>query len=447
MNTRLARPWLPVGMLLLAAAVFALTGCEKEGMPADTDPPTGSQITNPEDGSALNSPVINVRGQAEVGATIDVYINDVYQASGVASPAVPSGPLGRFLVEDVDLGVEGEKTLRAVITDLYGNVSDDPIEIHLTLDQTAPPIAFERVDGTQWSDTLGGVWQTSLPQTRFVGRTNVSSSGQRVRYGINEFLPDSTYTFPGAPGEPDSIRFYVPITVPPLVAAHPESLVTYYAEAYDVAGNVASTPFSIYWVAAGKETAIAYDDGDYGSYDNQITGQSGMMLAVKFQAPVWANYITGIQFHTMNDQQTNPQDPQAPTTMPFLIWIWRFNQDELPGIAANDGMSSGDPYSYPEDTWVEWSLPNPINITNNSYFPDKQFFAGMEWQYRSNPIFGLDTDLPIDYRSYRWNWSSWELQTLADAMVRVIVSDLPNISGKARTATLTPVVESAPRSR
>jgi hypothetical protein len=441
------RPCMFLGTLLLAAAALLGAGCGEDGMGPDTTAPTGSQITNPEDGSALNAPVINVRGRAEVGATIDVYVNDEYQSSGVASPAVPSNATyGRFTVEDVALGEEGEKTIRAVVTDLYGNVAADPIEVHITLDRTAPPLAAESVIGAVWSDTLGGVWQTSMPQVDFVGRTDATASGQRVRYGSNEFAPDSTYTFPGAPGEPDSVRFYIPITVPPLDPEHPEALVRYYAEAFDPADNVASVPIDIFWVAAGKETVISYDDGDYGSYQNWITGGLGQMLAVKFQAPTWANYILGVQFHTMNDNQTNPQNPTWPTTQPFLIWIWRLTGD-LPGTAANEGLSTGEPFSYPEDEWVEFRLTTAVNISSATQYPEKQFFAGMEWQTDQNPRFAYDPSTPIDYRSYIWDYEAWQLQSAYDVMVRVIVSDLPSIGGRARVAVVEPVFEGVPTGR
>lgn len=450
MEIRPTRPCVFLGTLLLAAAALMGTGCEEKGMGPDNTPPTGSRITNPENGSALNSPVINVRGWAEVGATIDVYVNDEYQSSGVASPAAPShATYGRFTVENVALGDEGPKTLRAVITDLYGNVSPYPIEVHITLDQTAPPLASEGVLGAVWSDTLGGVWRTSMPQVDFVGRTDATASGQRIRYGSNEFAPDSTYTFPGGPGEPDSVRFYVPIPVPPLDPENPEALVRYYAEAFDAADNVASVPIDVFWVAAGKETVITYDDGSYGPHTNWITGGLRQMLAVKFQAPTWANYILGVQFHTMNDGQTNPQNPTLPTTQPFLIWIWRLNTEQLPNAAtpANEGLSTGEPFSYPEDQWVEFRLTTAVNISSATQYPDKQFFAGMEWQSDNNPRFGYDPTTPIDYRSYVWDFETWQLQSIYDVMVRAIVSDLPSIGGKARVAVVEPVVESVSAGR
>lgn len=448
MKIRSTKPCVFLGTLLIAAAALTGTGCEEKGVPPDDTAPTGTQITNPEEGSALNSSVINVRGRAEVGATIDVYVNDVYQSSAVASPSVPSDArFGRFTVEDVALGNEGPKTIRAVVTDLYGNTTPEPIEVHITLDQTAPPLASEGVIGAVWSDTLGGVWQTSMPQVEFVGRTDVTASGQRVRYGSNEFSVSSRDTFAGGPGEPDSVRFHVPITVPPLDPQHPEALVRYYAEAFDPANNVASLPVDIFWVAAGKETVISYDDGDYGQYDNYITGVAMQMLAVKFRAPDWANYVVGVQFHTMNDNQTNPVNSTWPTTMPFLVWIWHVSAEQLPGTPANEGLSTGEPWSYPENQWVEFRLTTAVNISSPVQYPNKDFFAGMEWQTDNNPRFGFDPTPPIDYRSYVWDYEVWQPQTTYDVMVRAVVSDLPSIGGMARVAVVDPIVDGVSTAR
>jgi hypothetical protein len=439
------RAWTVLGVVALVAAAMSLPGCDNDGGPTDTTPPSGSRITNPADGTAVNSSTINVRGRAEVGATVDVYVNGGYQASGVAAPAVPSdGMQGRFTVEGVDLGDEGEKTVSAVVTDIYGNVSAEPVAVHITLDQTAPPLRVVGVTDAVWTDTLGGVWQTSMPQVEIVAITDATPTGQRVRWGSREFLPDSLYLFP--PAQPESLRFHVPITVPPLDPDNPEELVRYHADVYDPADNVTTVPVDIFWVAAGKESTIAYDDGDYGSYLNSITGEVGYKLAVKFQAPDWANYVLGVRFHTMNDGIQNPENIMWPTTEPFVIFVWRVGQsDELPvDPPVNTGLSTGEPWSYPENQWVEFRFTTAINISSATQFPDKEFFAGMEWQNRQNPLFGLDLNIPIDYRSYIYDRETWTQQLLADVMVRAIVSDLPTIGGAARTATLTPTAGAVP---
>jgi hypothetical protein len=272
---------LKAATVLVAAAALAFSaGCEKTAMDPDTDPPTGSTIENPTDGESLSSETINVRGRAEVGATVEILVNDVLQGSAVAAVAEPNdGGLGRFTVEDVSLGGEGHKVLKAIVTDLYGNTADDPVVIEVDLDITPPPVAFEQVIDAEY-DTLD-IWATGLPQVSAVGRTDTTASDARVRYGINSFRPVQADTFPGEPGEPDSVRFWVPMTSPPLTGADPETLVQYYLEAIDAAGNVSSEGFRVHWIAEGRDTVLAWDDGNFGSIGNQTTGQSGMQLAVR----------------------------------------------------------------------------------------------------------------------------------------------------------------------
>jgi hypothetical protein len=171
------------------------------------------------------------------------------------------------------------------------------------------------------------------------------------------------------------------------------------------------------------------------------------MLAVKFQAPTWANYILGVQFHTMNDGLTNPINITWPTTQPFLIWIWRVSGDVPLSPPVNEGLSTGEPYSYPEDEWVEFRLTSAVNISSAVQYPDKQFFAGMEWQTDYNPRIGYDTRTPIDYRSYVWDYEAWQLESTHDVLVRAIVSDLPSIGGMARVAVVEPTVVSIPAGR
>ena len=82
-------------------------------MEPDTTRRPGVQITNPVDGSALNKRVINVRGRAEVGATVKSSSTVWIKGSDVAHPPVPNDGLGgRFTVESVDLGAEGLKEIR-----------------------------------------------------------------------------------------------------------------------------------------------------------------------------------------------------------------------------------------------------------------------------------------------------------------------------------------------
>ncbi len=432
--------------ILAGLGLFVWAGCSTvEPMGPDTTPPTGTTVTNPEAGSAINSAEVNVRGRAEVGATVRVFIDDVDAGSAVASPAVPNdGRLGRFTVEDVALGIEGPKSLKAVATDLYGNETDEPVEIEILLDMTPPPIAFETINEAEWVEDPpepydGPHWLAGVPRIRLVGRTDTLAAGARVRHGVTEYLPDSTDVFPAEPGEPDSMRFWVSLSVPPLTTAAPESLITYMLEAYDAAGNVAGIPVDVLWSAEGKDTTLSWlEIEEPFAFDDYITGQTGIQEAVMFQAPVWANYVIGARFFIGNDGITGAPNPETPTTEPFRIYVWRPNPDSTPkpGVIANDanGMNTG--AQYPEMDWLQKILPNAVDISNNNHFPNKQFFVGMAWDHRNNPPVGVDEFGEVDYTSWRLYYDPpWEMLQSGDVMIEAIVSDIPNLA-EARIAVI-----------
>lgn len=169
-----------------------------------------------------------------------------------------------------------------------------------------------------------------------------------------------------------------------------------------------------------RETVLAWDCGVEPPIQNNITGQAGMMLATRFQAPPWATHLVAIQYFIMDDNITNPQDPGAPTTQPFMVRVWRPG-DGVPGAPANAGYEPfSDVGEYPEAQWVEVELPEPIDITDPTEFPDRVFYAGLEWLHRNNPSIGLDFTPPVDFMSYRFNWAAWELLA-GDAMIRAVV--------------------------
>ncbi len=434
------RYMIPAAVLAVLGLVF-WTGCSKDLMSPDDQPPSGSTITNPADGSSLNKSVINVRGRAEVGATVDVFVNDDLKGSGIASPAVPNdGMGGRYTVVGVDLGAEGPKLLRARITDLYGNVATslETPTISITLDQTAPPVALDGVEGANWVDTLGfwgdGYWETGLPLIIVSGHTDSSASGARLRFGINQHAASGLVPDPGS----SAMNFTINVPSPPLSGGHADTLINYSLEAYDLAGNVGAEPLFVHWAVEGREEELSHDDGVYNSYIDYVTGSAGDKIAVRFQAPTWANYVTKLLFYSANDQQPNPIDPQLPSTKPFTAWVWRTTSDSLPGPAENDGyMPFTDLYAYPEDAWVEVTFPNAIDITDNAHFPDKKFFVGVEWEYRLSPCIYEDHSLPLGFKSFLKIYvaTTWDLRTQADTMIRAVVSDVPTL-GKGREATL-----------
>ena len=437
------RYMIPAAVLAVFGLVFWV-GCSKDLMEPDIDPPSGSAITNPVDGSSLNRETINVRGRAEVGATIDIFVNDVLEGTGVSSPAVPNDGLGgRFTVEDVSLGDEGVKDLRARITDLYGNVAtpDETPRITIILDQTPPPIShIPPIEGAEWVDTLGfwgdGFWETGLPTIVVSASTDTSASGARLRFGINEHVANEFVTGP----DDSTVYFAIDVTTPPLSGGHADTLMRYSLEAFDTAGNVGAEPLLIHWEVEGKEEELSHDDGHYEQWDHVVEGRPGQKIAVRFQAPTWANYVTKIIYYIANDQVDNPINPDDPSTMPFEAWIWRVTvPDSLPGPAGNDGyMPFTEPYMYPEDEWVAVTFPNAIDINDNSHYPDKKFFVGLEWHYRMNPYIYEDASEPLAFKSFRWNWSEWELRDERDTMIRAVVSDVPTLDGKGREAVLLP---------
>ncbi len=423
---------------LIVVTAFATTGCEKDLMGADEDPPTGSQISNPEDGSSISSPVISVRGWAEVGATVEIYVNDVLEGTGragVYQDENDNTQFGQFSVQNVELGEEGPKTIRAQITDTVGNEAD-PLEITVLLDMTAPPSELVRVTDSTFKDSLGW-WETGVTRLRAIGLTDTTASTQRVRFGINEFVATTKETLPAGPGEPDTVRFEVPMQAPLLTEESPEDTVTYYLEAIDDAGNVGSERFEILWVVEGKDTTLAWDDGDYGQFSSYITGRQNWEAAVLFQAPVWANYVTEIHYFIMNDDQDNPDDPEAPTTDAFTARVYYPSSPDSPqpGEVANGiGANTGD--LYPENAWLEFRLPESVDITSFQSFPNKQFFVGMRWESRFNPRLGYDNSEPIDFKSYLKDLGGEWVLDARDFMIRAVVSDIPG--GKGRTATLLP---------
>jgi hypothetical protein len=74
----------------------------------------------------------------------------------------------------------------------------------------------------------------------------------------------------------------------------------------------------------------------------------------------------------------------------------------------------------------------------NSQYPDKKFFVGLEWYYRYSPHIYEDHSEPLELRSFFWTWDAWELRLEADTMIRAVVSDVPSLEGKGREAVLMP---------
>ncbi len=188
-----------------------------------------------------------------------------------------------------------------------------------------------------------------------------------------------------------------------------------------VAVGAERAPFGAYGGYSGLtrvEEVLAHDDG---TPEGELTGRPGQKAAVHFQAPVWATHLVAVEFYIMDDHMANPYDPGAPSTAPFTVWVWRPSTDMLPGVPGSDGyVPFPEMYMYPEEAWVRVDLPTPVDITDDELFPDRQFFVGMEWEHRYNPVLGLDTDEPSGW-SWWFNWVEWEALD-GNLLVRAVVS-------------------------
>jgi hypothetical protein len=140
-----------------------------------------------------------------------------------------------------------------------------------------------------------------------------------------------------------------------------------------------------------------------------ITGRPGQMIAVMFQAPEWACWITEIHYYIADSGSPGP-------TEFFLVHVWE--------PAEGTPTLPGDPVNrYPTDAWLEVALPEAVDLTDGIAFPDGVFFVGLEWVTRYHPYLGEDHSDPIDHMSWYFNWAVWELRESRDTMIRAVVSD------------------------
>ena len=171
------------------------------------------------------------------------------------------------------------------------------------------------------------------------------------------------------------------------------------------------------------EEVLSWDDGTYSDSLDVVTASPGCRVAVMFQAPEWATCVTGVHYYIMDDGMQNPNGPDLPSTSAFLAYVWRpeVGVHTHPGEAAMVGMDSGE--LYPEDEWLELTLPQPVSIEDSELFPDGVFFVGLEWLYRRNPHIGYDDTEPIEGFGWLYDWVSWAPVTDVDVMIRAVISD------------------------
>jgi hypothetical protein len=245
-------------LALLAAVVAA--GCEGVSAP-NVVAPANVRITGPEDGSFVNSEIIDVRGQAELGTLVYVYVDDAFRGSGTAYQTQPPQDLAVFRVEDVDLGSEEtEKTIVAVAANPDGSTAAHGDTVSVVLDLTPPPADLVRIDGA--AETGPGEWEASGPWVDAYGRTDTTAIIVRVRWQTPDFIidytPEDTEVVPGEPGEPDSVRAHFRINGPSLPAGA-DSTRAYVFQTIDAADNYTQTFFTIRWVG-GETSCLDIDD-------------------------------------------------------------------------------------------------------------------------------------------------------------------------------------------
>jgi hypothetical protein len=239
------------GLALLAAAVAV--GCESVSAP-NVVAPASVRITGPEDGSFVNSEIIDVRGQAELGTLVYVYVDGAFRGSGTAYQTQPPQDLAVFRVEDVDLGSEEtEKTIVAVAADAGGNTAEQGDTVTVVLDLTPPPADIGRIDGAV--ETGPGEWEASGPWVDVYGRTDTTAIIVRVRWQTPDFIidytPEDTEVIPGEPGEPDSLRARFSISGP-FLPAGVDSTRAYAFQTIDPADNYSQSFFTVRWVGAAS---------------------------------------------------------------------------------------------------------------------------------------------------------------------------------------------------
>jgi hypothetical protein len=174
---------------------------------------------------------------------------------------------------------------------------------------------------------------------------------------------------------------------------------------------------------AFRETVLAWDDGAYDAYNHRVVGLAGDMLAVMFRAPHWANTLVRVYYHVANDSIIHPVNPDWPTTKPFLATFWKPDSrpDPRPGDLATEQAETDSMYD--EDTWLEYVLPMPLDISDADQFPERQFFVGLEWLHDLNPYLMYDVSAPLDDMGWASDGVTWSRFEDGDIMIRAIVSD------------------------
>jgi hypothetical protein len=179
--------------------------------------------------------------------------------------------------------------------------------------------------------------------------------------------------------------------------------------------------FSSSFAEGVRSVELSHDDG---TSEGSFAAQEHRELAVGFEAPGGTQWLLGVRFYIADDGEVDPNDPELPTTKPFMVWAREYGDGGQPGACANVGYTPcPDSGLCPEDAWLDVTFPEPIDISDPVSFPGGRFYVGLEWWHRNNPCIGLDLDAPLWGETQYWNWSAWSVVDTANAMIRAVVSD------------------------
>jgi len=141
---------------------------------------------------------------------------------------------------------------------------------------------------------------------------------------------------------------------------------------------------------ARRDTLFAWDDGEV---DDSVYGRAGTAVGVMFIAHPPTTYVTEIHVYTEYDCCMYPDQPYIPLRE-FLVRVWTpsLGYPPVPWRPVGRGAYSGE--EYPEQAWVSLVLPQPVRIDSDLYYPDRVFFAVVEWEHTCSPFIGIDDDGP-----------------------------------------------------
>jgi hypothetical protein len=413
---------------LIAGLLFVALSCSKDGV-GPMDPPHRPTITNPYDGSSLNSPSINVIGRSDSYSTVEIYLD----GEPTGATAVSTG--GRFTVEGVELGGDQSmKHLQARAVDLYGKTSSLSDTVSVFLDLVRPPYHLEYISGADIPDPPPGEtpdsldWETLLGDVDIVGRTELGAT-VRIWEAWGSTLPELTY--PDMTEEydvdgdeiADSLRFTS--TVQLLQGQN-----TFLVEVLDAAENVTSDTIVVSYVAETECKWIRYDtdfedNGD--AFNGEVNALAEMEVAVRFAVPddIEGRYLSEVAIYMKNDQ-TGP--PNTPTTQDFELRLYDVNEEGRP--TSLPFFSQRIQGGYEEEAWLSLEL-NTETGPSVDLQGRENFAIAVHYLHRYNPWIGVDLDpIEIDGRSYRYNWSSWEHITYGDYGIRARVCTTRGEEGK-----------------